>query len=169
MNIKQFTQAATSNNAKEYTKETAHVIGTAMAHFNTNNVSDNKYQFAQTYGLRKGLNKFGEKGTKAVNKKLGQLHSQNVFEPIRLEDLSSLERKRAMESLTFLTEKWDKTIKAQACANGSTQQTYIAREEAASPTAAKEAILITGVIEAKQQRDIMTLDIPNTFAQTPVL
>eukprot|EP00957_Ditylum_brightwellii_P038563 2914904-Ditylum_brightwellii.AAC.1 len=113
MNIKQFTQAATSNNTKEYTKETAHIIGTAMAHFNANNVSDNEYQFAQTYGLHKGLNKFGAKGTTAVNKELGQLHSRNVFEPTCLEDLSSLERKRAMKSLIFLTEKQDKTIKAQ--------------------------------------------------------
>ena len=31
------------------------------------------------------------------------------------------------------------------------------KEEATIPTAANEAILITGVIEAKQQRDIMTL------------
>jgi len=31
--------------------------------------------------------------------------------------------------------------------------------------AATEAILITGVIEAKQHRDIMTLDIPNAFVQ----
>jgi len=33
--------------------------------------------------------------------------------------------------------------------------------------AATEAILITGVIEAKQHRDI-TLDIPNAFVQTPI-
>ena len=35
------------------------------------------------------------------------------------------------------------------------------------PMAATEAILITGVIEAKQHRDI-TLDIPNAFVQTPI-
>eukprot|EP00957_Ditylum_brightwellii_P185371 14115004-Ditylum_brightwellii.AAC.1 len=73
-----------------------------------------------------------------------------------------------MESLIFQTEKLDKTIKVRACTNGSMQRTYIAREEAASPTATTEAILITGVIEAKQQRDIMMLDIPNAFIQTPV-
>eukprot|EP00957_Ditylum_brightwellii_P057453 4356106-Ditylum_brightwellii.AAC.1 len=73
-----------------------------------------------------------------------------------------------MESLIFLPEKQDKTIKAQACANGSKQCTYITREEASSPTATTEAILITGVIKVKQQRDIMMLDIPNAFVQTPV-
>jgi len=42
------------------------------------------------------------------------------------------------------------------------------REQAASPVAATEAILITGVIEAKQCRDIMNLDIPNAFVQTVI-
>ena len=59
-------------------------------------------------------------------------------------------------------------IKACTCANGSTQKKYIAHEEATSPTAATEAILTTGVIDAKQGRDIMTLDIPNAFVQTAV-
>jgi hypothetical protein len=39
------------------------------------------------------------------------------------------------------------------------------REDAASPTAALESIMITGVIEAKEERDIMTCDIPNAFIQ----
>ena len=37
-----------------------------------------------------------------------------------------------------------------------------------SPMAATEAILITGVIKAKQIRDIMTLDIPIAFVQKPI-
>jgi hypothetical protein len=37
-----------------------------------------------------------------------------------------------------------------------------------SPTAASEAILITGVIDAKQNRDVMTLDIPNALVQTEI-
>jgi hypothetical protein len=141
-----------------------------MAHSSTVLVKEEgqQCQFAQTYGLKNGLNKFRDKGKKAVNKELGQLHSRTFFEPIHVKDLTPLEKKRAMESLIFLTEKRDKTIKARACANGSTQRSYIAREEAASPTAATKAILITGVIKAKQNRDIMMLDIPNTFIQTLV-
>eukprot|EP00957_Ditylum_brightwellii_P030079 2276858-Ditylum_brightwellii.AAC.1 len=73
-----------------------------------------------------------------------------------------------MKSLIFLTKKRDKTIKARVCVNGITQRSYIAREEAASPMAAIEAIFITGVIEAKQNRDIMMLNIPNAFIQTHV-
>jgi hypothetical protein len=54
------------------------------------------------------------------------------------------------------------------CANGSTQRAYISREEASSPTTASEAITITGVIDAKQKRDVMTLDIPNAFVQAKI-
>jgi hypothetical protein len=38
----------------------------------------------------------------------------------------------------------------------------------ASPTEASEAIITTGVIGAKQKRDVMTLDIPNAFVQTDI-
>jgi hypothetical protein len=44
----------------------------------------------------------------------------------------------------------------------------MSREEASSPTAALEAIIITGLIDAKQKRDVMTLDIPNAFVQTEI-
>eukprot|EP00957_Ditylum_brightwellii_P074277 5643923-Ditylum_brightwellii.AAC.1 len=95
-----------------------------MAHYSTVLAKEEgqQYQFAQTYGLRKGLNKFGDRGKKAVNKELGQLHSRNVFEPIHIKDITPLEKKRAMESLIFLTKERDKTIKAMDCANGNMQR-----------------------------------------------
>jgi hypothetical protein len=91
-----------------------------------------------------------------------------VFKPIAIKELSTLERRRAMESLIFLTEKKDGRIKARTCANGSTQQEYTDREEATSPTAMTESHLITAVIDAKQGRDVMTADIPNAFVQMDI-
>jgi hypothetical protein len=97
-----------------------------------------------------------------------QLHDRVVFDPISVEEMTPLERKRAMESLIFVTEKRDGRMKGRFCANGSTQREYIDRDEAASPTASTDSILITGVIDAKQQRDVMTADIPNAFVQTDI-
>jgi hypothetical protein len=156
---------------EEYTEETAQVIATVMSHWNNQcqRLDDKELMmFIQTYSLNKGLKKFGQKGKDAVMKEMKQLHKRTVFEPILIEHLTPLERKRAMESLLFLVEKRDKKVKARTCANGSTQREYIEREDASSPTAATETILITGVIEAKQRRDIMTNDVPNAFVQTPV-
>ena len=73
-----------------------------------------------------------------------------------------------MSSLIILTEKRDVTIKVRVCANGSTQRSYINKEEAASPTMSAEALLATAVIDTKQNRDVITLDIPNAFVQTPM-
>jgi hypothetical protein len=83
-----------------------------------------------------------------------QIHNRVVFEPISIEDMTKLEKKRAMESLIFR----DETVKARVRANGSTQRAYISREEASSLTAASEAIITTGVINAKQKRDVRMLD-----------
>ena len=70
-----------------------------------------------------------------------------------------------MKSLILLSKKRDETIKSRMCANGSTQQAQISREEATSLTAASESIITTGVIDTKQKRDVMALDTPNEFAQ----
>ena len=54
------------------------------------------------------------------------------------------------------------------CVNRSTQRLYILHEEATGPTAASEAIITTGVIDMKQKKDVMTLDIPNPLVQTEI-
>ena len=155
----------------EYSIETARVIAVTMCHLNTKigALNDEEaHQFIQTYSLKSGLKKFKERGEAAAMKEMRQLHERVVFEPIRVADMTELERKRAMESLIFLTEKHDGTVKARTCANGSTQREYMERDDAASPTAMTESILITATIEAKQNRDVMTADIPNAFVQTAV-
>jgi hypothetical protein len=73
-----------------------------------------------------------------------------------------------MESLIFLVEKRDGRVKARTCANGSTQRAYTERDDAASPTALTVSIVITATIDAKQNRDVMTADVPNAFVQTAV-
>ena len=65
-------------------------------------------------------------------------------------------------------KKRDKVIKARTCADDSTQRAYVPKDEAASPTAAIESIMLTGVIETKQGRDVITLDVPIAFIQTSI-
>ena len=70
-----------------------------------------------------------------------------------------------MNKYTF--KKWHQGIlKAYACANRSTQREYFEKEDTTSPTALNESVLITVIIEAKQKRDVMTVDVLNTFIQT---
>ena len=155
----------------EYDEDEKQVLALIMCHFNqcSKMMSKKKfYQMVQTYSLKQGMKKFGDRGKKAAYKEMSQLHKRVVFQPVRVESLTPQERRRAMESLMFLVEKRDKTVKARTCANGSTQRKYTPKDEAASPTAATDSILVTGTIDAKQRRDVMTLDIPNVFVQTEV-
>jgi hypothetical protein len=140
-----------------YTEEYAKIIATTMTTMN--------YIFAQTYSLAKYIKIFGDRGSKAAHNKMRQLHNQCVLKLINVNKLSTIKRKRAMESLIFLFEKKDGTIKAQTCANSSTQREYTAQDKVASPTALTESHLITAVIKVKQGRDMITANIPNAFVQ----
>jgi len=156
---------------EEYSSENASLIANIMMHFNVKLAGYYNKQalsFLQTYSLKAGLKKFGQKEKEAAVKEMKQLHDRVVFKPIRILSMTARERKRAMESLIFLSEKQDERIKARTCANGSTQRDYIPKEDAASPTVSTEAVLLTGVIDAKQRCDVMTLDIPNAFVQTTI-
>jgi hypothetical protein len=125
-----------------------------------------EYTFIQSYNLNKGIKKFGQCTKATAFKEMKQSHDCIVFKAIDLNDLIELEHKREMESLIFIVEKKDGMIKARTCTNSNTQQDYIDRDQAASPTAATDTIIITGVIDAKQRRDVMASDVPNAFVQT---
>jgi hypothetical protein len=164
-----FTQA--HHTREEYSMESARVIAMAICRMNDmilNPQSDKEWQFVQSYSLMKGLKKFGGEGRQAAYKEMKQLHDRVVFKPIKVSELTEQEKRRAMESLIFLVQKRDGSVKGRTCANGSTQREYMDREEAASPTAMTESIIITGVVDAKQHRDVMTADIPNAFVQTDI-
>jgi hypothetical protein len=147
-------------NPQEYNIDTAKVI---LQMINKMNM-----QFAQTYSLAKGIKAFGADVHQAAHEKMQQVHDCVVFIPLLVEELTPIERKRAMESLIFLTEKKDGTIKAKTCANGRTQREYTNCNKAASPTAMTESHMITAVLNAKQDCDILPANIPNALVQTEI-
>jgi len=53
-------------------------------------------------------------------------------------------------------------------AGGSKQRGYILKEDASSPTVSNEAVMLTCVIDANENRDVAIVDIPNAFVQTVV-
>ena len=48
-------------------------------------------------------------------------------------------------------------------ADGRKQRAYSEPMDAASPTVAKKSVLITDVIDAKEGRDVATLDLPGAY------
>jgi hypothetical protein len=131
----------------------------------TMNVKQHGASFAQQYILQKGLKVFGKQGHQASKKEINQLHKRTCFAPLKVKDMKPSKRTKAQMALLFLTEKRDKSVKGRMVYNGKPTREWLSRKDAASPTAALESIMITGVIEAKEQRDVMTCDIPNAFIQ----
>jgi hypothetical protein len=120
---------------------------------------------SQQYILQKGLKVFGNKGHEASKKEIDQLHRRTCFAPMKVQEMKPSERKKAQMALMFITEKRDKSVKGRMVYNRKPTREWLLREDAAGLTAALESIMITGVIEAKEERDVMTCDIPNTFIQ----
>ena len=123
------------------------------------------YSYAQQFLLNKGLKVFGEKGNQASIKELDQLYRRNCFTPISISNMTVEERRKAQVALMFLTEKRDESVKGRMVYNGKPTREWLSREESASPTAATESVMLTSFIDAYEQRDVMTADVPNAFMQ----
>jgi hypothetical protein len=131
----------------------------------TMNVNKHRASFTQQYMLQKGLKVCGNKGHEASVKEIDQLHKRTCFAPLKVNEMKPSKRKKAQIALMFLTEKRDKSVKGRMAYNGKPTREWLSQEDTASPTTALESILITGVIKAKEERDVMTCDIPNAFIQ----
>ena len=68
----------------------------------------------------------------------------------------------------FLKEKRDGAIKGIAVSGGNKQCDYISKEDTSSPTVATEAVLLSCIIDADEERDVAVIDILNAFIQTRV-
>ena len=110
-----------------------------------------------------GLDKLGNKDKDGSRKEVKQLNDRTVWKPVHPNDLTKDEKRKAMESLFFYQKKRDGTTKGRMRANGSTQRSFISKEEASIPRVTTESVLITSVVDSKQERDIMHMDIPNAF------
>ena len=115
--------------------------------------------------MRKGLKVFGEPGYAAVKKEMQQLHDRKVMQPVNRKDLSPSQKKEALGYLMFLKKKRCGAIKGRGCADGRKQRAYITKEESTSPTVSTEAVFLTAVVDAWENRKVAVLDVPGAFMQ----
>ena len=83
-----------------------------------------KVVFTQHFRPKKDLELFGDKADVAVQKELEQIHAMDTYKPVHKSDLTFEDRKKALASLLFITEKRNGDIKARKVADGSKQRTY---------------------------------------------
>jgi hypothetical protein len=68
----------------------------------------------------------------------------------------------------FLKKKRYGKIKGRTLGGSNKQRDYISNEDASSPTIAMESVLLSCIIDAKEERDVTVVDNPNAFVQTRV-
>ena len=119
---------------------------------------------AQQYSIKKTKEVFGDKTNAAVLRELTQINNFETYVLIKARDLSWEEKKKALESLIFVTEKIKGDIKARKGANGSKQRTYDGynTSDCLLLTAVTERIFMTGVIDWKEETEVAVLNIANT-------
>ena len=130
----------------------SHLVGVAMA---------------QQYSMNKAKELFGDKADAAVMRELNQINNFETYVPLKASDFLWEEKKKALESLIFMTEKRNGDIKARKVADGSKQRTYDGYNKSGGllPTVVTESIFITGVVDAKEIRNVAVQDIVNAFLQ----
>lgn len=151
----------------DYTNEEAVLIARCMIQIKEKFQTEKGFQFIQQYYLNKGLKIFGDRGKTGVDKELRQLLQRQCFRPEYIKNLSQKQLARAQEAMMLLSEKeFSKEVKGRLVFRGDGTREWLSREDTASPTASLEGIELTITIDSYEQRDIMSMDVPNAFIQT---
>ena len=95
-----------------------------------------------------------------------QLHGRRVLKPRRKRDFTDKELRRMLEYIMTIKAKNDGTVKGRGCADGRKERAWVPKEDASFPTPAPESVFLSCAIDAKEARDVATLDIPGMFLQT---
>ena len=74
-------------------------------------------------------------------------------------------RKQALGYLMFLKRKRSGKMKGRGCADGRPQQEYITKKESSSPTVSLYALMGSCVMDASDDKRVITVDIPGDFLQ----
>ena len=150
----------------EYSPIEAVVLVNYMYYMNMNTELGLAKSFGQQYQLSKCIKLFGDAGRDAAQSEIQQLNNRKYFKSISVNELTSVERRRAQHAMMLLTEKRDGTKKRWAVFDGRATKEWLTKEDSASPTATLEGIMLTITIDAHEGRDLMTADVPNAFIQT---
>ncbi len=113
--------------------------------------------------MKAGIKRFGDAAIDSIRKEMEQLHDRKVIKPRK--DLTRAQRAEALAYLMFLKRKSCGKVKARGCADGRKQRDHIPREDTFSPTVSTEAVFLTAVIDALEEREVAVLDIPGAFMQ----
>ena len=88
-----------------------------------------------------------------------------TYEPLDVSKLTRDEKRDALESLLFITEKRDGWIKSRKCAMGNKQRTYDGYDKSvgSSPTVTTKGLILTCGVDAFEGWKIAIVDVGTAF------
>ena len=120
---------------------------------------------ASRFSLKNGIALFGDKAGEATIEELQAIHDMGTYEPLDASKLTREEKRDALESLLFITEKKDGQIKSRKRPMGNKQRTLDGYDKSAgsSPTVTKKGLILSTAINAHEGRDIATVNVGTAF------
>ena len=91
------------------------------------------------------------------------MHDKVVFHPIKSEQLTRIQKHRALRVLMFLKQKRYGKIKGCVIADGRKQRAVSKKSDATSPTTSIVSVLVTAAIDATEVRDVAVIDASRAF------
>ena len=135
----------------------------AFSYLMSSNYEESFCFLTEQMTAKKGLKRFKEAGAQAIMNELEQIIYRKVMRGKHAKDLTREDKKAALRYLMFLKQKRSGKIKARGCADGRKQRLYKTKDETTSPTVTTEGLMLTCIIDAYENRDVATLDVPGAF------
>ena len=109
---------------------------------------------------------FGDKDYQTVKEEpKANLPERGYIDMLSWKDLIWDIRKQALGYLMFLKRKQSEKMKGRGCANERRQQECITKEESSSPTMSVYALMGSCVMDALDDRKVITVNITSFFLQ----
>ena len=118
--------------------------------------------------FQKGKKLFGERAIASMLKEYQHMEDMAVVAMIDPDSLSAEQRKKALRTVNLIKQKRNKVLKGRLCANGSPHRRFVPREEARSPTISLEALMVSLMIDAYENRKVSIVDVPGAYLQTDI-
>ena len=107
---------------------------------------------------KKGIETYRKLAVDAIFKEFAQLDDLQVYGPLDTKKLIRSQKRLALRAITLVKEKCCGKIKGSTVADGRPQQKIFSKDETTLPTVLLEVLLMSLMVDTKEERDVGTAD-----------
>ena len=91
------------------------------------------------------------------------MDDKTVFKGVDASKLSRKQKRMALRAINVIKEKRCGTLKGRTVADGSVQRDLYSKAETASPTISNDALMLTMMVDAWENRDVAIADVDGAY------